>query len=176
MATTGTRSWADQFAARTRAGVGSGLLEILALTGNAELIPFAGGFPDPQTFPADAAARFLAELSDDGEAFQYAPTRGLPGPLDALASRIEAGDGRRPEDDELMLTSGGIEALELIGKSFLDPGDLVVVEGPTYLGGIMAFRSFEAEVIAVALDADGLDVEELDRALMGRSAKLLYAI
>jgi 2-aminoadipate transaminase len=156
--------------------VGSGLLEILALAGNAELIPFAGGFPDPQTFPGAAAAGFLDELRDDPEAFQYAPTRGLPGPLEALADRLESLQGRRPAAGELMITSGGIEALELLGKSFLDPGDLVVVEGPTYLGAIMAFRSFEADVLAVPLDADGLDVEELGRVLERLRPKLLYTI
>ena len=64
-----------------------------------------------------------------------------------------------------MITSGAIEALELVGKSFLDRGDVVVVEAPTYLGAIMAFRSFEAEVVAVPLDEHGLEVDELERRL-----------
>ena len=68
--------------------------------------------------------------------------------------------GRRPADDELLITSGGIEALSLVGKSFLDRGDAVVVEGPTYLGAIMAFRGFEAEVVAVPMDEDGPDLDE----------------
>ncbi|HEX5801075.1 MAG TPA: aminotransferase class I/II-fold pyridoxal phosphate-dependent enzyme, partial [Gaiellaceae bacterium] len=141
----GARRWSELFAARTRADVGGGILEILALAGDTTLIPFAGGFPDPQTFPTAEAAAFLEEVvaSGDSSAFQYAPTRGLPGPLDALAARLESLQGRRPPDDELLITSGGIEALELLGKSFLDAGDAVVVEGPTYLGAIMAFRSFE---------------------------------
>jgi len=85
--------------------------------------------------------------------------------------------GRRPAEDELLITSGGMEALELVGKSFLDRGDTVVVEGPTYLGAIMAFRSFEAEVVAVPLDEDGLDVDELERRLAaGLRPKLLYTI
>ena len=74
-----TARWSELFASRTRAGVGGGLLEILALVGNTELIPFAGGFPDPQTFPSRLAAAYLDELAGDAEAFQYAPTRGLPG-------------------------------------------------------------------------------------------------
>src|SRR3712207_4068131 len=93
----GTR-WSDLFAARTRAEVGGGILEILALAGNTELIPFAGGFPDPQTFPAFQAAAFLDELTARGDlgAFQYAPTRGLAGPREALAQRLETLQGRRP--------------------------------------------------------------------------------
>jgi 2-aminoadipate transaminase len=175
----GARRWSELFAARTRADVGGGILEILALAGDTTLIPFAGGFPDPQTFPTAEAAAFLEEVvaSGDSSAFQYAPTRGLPGPLDALAARLESLQGRRPADDELLITSGGIEALELLGKSFLDAGDAVVVEGPTYLGAIMAFRSFEADVTAFALDDDGLDVDGLARAVAdGLRPKLVYTI
>jgi len=179
MAVTPRTRWSDLFAERTRAGVGGGILEILALAADTKLIPFAGGFPDPQTFPAADAARFLEEIVSTGDlsALQYAPTRGLPGPLDALAQRLEALQGRRPADGELLITSGGIEGLELLGKSFLERGDTVVVEGPTYLGGIMAFRSFEADVVAVGMDEHGLRVDELEQALAnGLRPKLLYTI
>jgi 2-aminoadipate transaminase len=171
--------WSELFAERTRAGVGGGILEILALAADTELIPFAGGFPDPQTFPAAHAQALLAELVATGDlgAFQYAPTRGLPGTRDALAQRLEALQGRRPADEELLVTSGGIEGLELVAKSFLDRGDAVVVEGPTYLGAIMSFRGFEADVAAVGTDEDGLLVDELATALQrGPRPKLLYTI
>jgi 2-aminoadipate transaminase len=167
------------FAARTRGDVGEGIAAILGLLGVPDLISFAGGFPDPVTFPRDRAAALLAEFAANGEslAFQYAPTHGLAGVRDALASRIEQLQGRRPADEELVVTSGGIEALELLGKSFLDRGDLVVVEGPTYLGAIMAFKSFEADVVAVPMDDDGLQVDELERQLEGGlRPKLLYTI
>jgi 2-aminoadipate transaminase len=173
------RSWNDLFAARTRVGVGAGLADILALAGDTTLIPFAGGFPDAQTFPGEAAATLLAELvaAGDASALQYAPTQGLPGPRDVIAERLDAHQGRRPADDEVMITSGTIEALELVGKSFLDAGDVVVVEGPTYLGAIMAFRSFEAEVVAVPMDGEGLQVDELEgRLAAGLRPKLLYTI
>src|SRR3990170_7968487 len=99
--TPASRSWDDLFAARTRGDVGEGIAEILGLLGVPDLISFAGGFPDPQTFPRERASALLREFADAGEAsaFQYAPTRGLAGPLDALAGRIEALDGRRPDDD-----------------------------------------------------------------------------
>jgi 2-aminoadipate transaminase len=160
-----------EFAERTRAGAGDGIAAILGLLGNPDLISFAGGFPDPRTFPAERVAAVIGEL--DASAFQYAPTQGLAGTRDAIASRLE----RRPDDAELLVTSGGIEALELVSKSFLDRGDAVVVEAPTYLGAIMAFRSFEAEVHSVPLDADGLDVESLASLLeSGLRPKLLYTI
>jgi 2-aminoadipate transaminase len=150
-------TWNELLAKRARGDVGGGIAEILALLADSSLIPFAGGFPDPSTFPADFAREALAQL--DASAFQYTPTRGLASALDAVASRIDP----RPADDELMLTSGGIEALELISKSFLDPGDTAIVEAPTYLGAIMAFRSFEAKVVPI------------DRADFA-DAKLLYTI
>ena len=173
------RAWEELFAARTRGGVGEGIAEILALLEVPGLISFAGGFPDPRTFPRDRASQLLAEFAETKEAsaFQYAPTRGLAGPLDALAGRIDSTQGRRPADDELMITSGSIEALELTGKAFLDAGDTVVVEGPTYLGALMAFRGFATQIEVVPLDDDGLRVDELERRLVGGlRPKLLYTI
>jgi 2-aminoadipate transaminase len=174
-----THRWDELFAARTRGNVGEGIADILASLGVPDVISFAGGFPDPLTFPRERASELLAEFAAAGEAsaFQYAPTRGLQGPLDALAGRLEALQGRRPAEDELVITSGAIEALELVAKSFLDRGDEVVVEGPTYLGAIMAFRGFEADVVAVPMDEHGLQVDELDRRLAeGLRPKLLYTI
>ena len=174
-----TRRWDELFAARTRGDVGEGIAAILGFLGVPDLISFAGGFPDPLTFPRERASALLAEFAAAGEAsaFQYAPTRGLAGPLDALAGRLETLQGRRPAEDELLITSGAIEGLELICKSFLDRGDLVVVEGPTYVGAIMAFRGFEAEVVAVPMDEHGLQVDELERRLAeGLRPKLLYTI
>jgi 2-aminoadipate transaminase len=174
-----TDRWEALYAARTRGDVGEGIAAVLGLLGVPDVISFAGGFPDPQTFPRERVSALLGEFAATGEAaaFQYAPTRGLAGTLDAFADRIETLQGRRPAADELVITSGAMEALELIGKSFLDPGDLVVVEGPTYLGAIQAFRSFEATLEAVPLDEDGLQVDELERRLeRGLRPKLVYTI
>jgi 2-aminoadipate transaminase len=174
-----TPHWEEMFAERTRAEVGDGIAQVLAFLAVPDLISFAGGFPDPLTFPRARTQALVTEFAATGEtsAFQYAPTRGLAGPLDALASRIETLQGRRPAEDELLITSGAIEALELVGKAFLERGDTVVVEAPTYLGAIMAFRSFETRVVAVPIDDDGLDVDELGRSLAaGLRPKLAYSI
>jgi len=174
-----TREWSELFAARTRGEVGAGIAEILDLLGVPGLISFAGGFPDPRTFPRQRVASLLQEFAEQGEAnaFQYAPTRGLAGPLDALAGRLETTQGRRPADAELIITSGAIEALELVSRSFLDSGDVVVVEAPTYLGAIMAFRGYEAQIVTAPMDDDGLDVHELEQILArGLRPKLLYTI
>jgi 2-aminoadipate transaminase len=174
-----TARWEALAAVRTRGEVGEGIASVLALLGLPDLISFAGGFPDPETFPRERISSLLQEFAAVGElsAFQYAPTRGLAGTLDAFADRIVTLQGRRPADDELLITSGAIEALELIGKTFLDPSDTVVVEGPTYLGAIQAFRSFEARLVAVPLDEHGLEVDELERQLAGGlRPKLVYTI
>ena len=179
MAVGADRAWSELFAARTRNGAGDGIAAILGLVADSELISFAGGLPDPSTFPAERAAELLRELAaaGDASAFQYAPTQGLAGTRDVLAARLESLQGRRPDESELLVTSGGIEALELVGKSFLDAGDTAVVEAPTYLGAIMAFRSFEAEVAGIGVDGEGLRVDELEARLAdGLRPKLLYTI
>jgi 2-aminoadipate transaminase len=171
--------WDALYAARTRGDVGEGIAAVLGLLGVPGVISFAGGFPDPVTFARERVSALLAEFAATGEAaaFQYAPTRGLAGTLAAFADRIEALQGRRPADDELVITSGAIEALELVGKSFLDAGDVVMVEGPTYLGAIQSFRSFETTLDVVPLDDDGLQVDELERRLdRGLRPKLVYTI
>jgi 2-aminoadipate transaminase len=160
-------------------GSADGLTSILAMATATDLISFAGGFPDPITFAGTELAEIMQRIvsSGDTSALQYAPVAGLPGPRAFLTDRLEAREGYRPHPDELMITSGTIEALELISKSVLDPGDLVFVEGPTYLGAIMAFESFEANVVSVPMDREGLDVEALDRAVRQHGApRFLYSI
>ena len=174
-----TRRWEQLFAERTRGDVGDGIAFVLGFLGRPDLISFAGGFPDPLTFPRERASQLLEEFAANGEAtaFQYTPTRGLAGTLDAVAGRLESVQGRRPDEDELVITSGGIEALELVCKTFLDRGDTVLIEAPTYLGAIMAFRGFEARIEAVPMDEDGLQVDALAALLEGGlRPKLLYTI
>jgi 2-aminoadipate transaminase len=176
--------WVEMFAARTRQEESDALAAILALANARDIISFSGGFPDPATFPGEELADLLRDLlrSGDASVLQYGPTRGLPGLRDYLTTRLESLEGRRPADDELLVTSGGVEALELLGKTFLDPGDRTAVEAPTYLGAIMAFQSFQAEVTGVPMDGDGLVVDaaadalEHPRGRADRRVKLLYTI
>lgn len=176
---TATARWGQIMASRTGAGVGQGLASILALSGATDVISFAGGFPDPATFPGEVLVDILRDLvlKDDASPFQYGPTEGLPGPRDFIAGLLHDRDGRRPQEDELIITSGGVEALELLGKACLDRGDVVLVEAPTYLGAIMAFRSFETDVRTVPIDDEGLRVDLLERVLsLGERPKLMYTI
>jgi 2-aminoadipate transaminase len=171
--------WERALARRARGDAATGLMDILALANAEGIISFSGGFPDPSTFPGPVLAEILGDLitAGDASALQYSPTQGLPGPLAFVRRRLARLEGLEPGDGELMLTSGAIEGLELVSKAFLDPGDLAIVEGPTYLGSIMAFRGFEADIVAVPMDADGFDVETLEDQIARRGRpKLLYTI
>ncbi len=167
------------FARRTGASSADGLTAILHLATATDLISFAGGFPDPSTFPGPVLAEIFQKFVTDGDvsAMQYGPVAGLPGPRSFMIDRLEQREGHRPAENEMMVTSGNIEALELLGKAMLDPGDLVFVEGPTYLGAIMAFQSFEANVVPVGMDDLGLDINRLEETIEEHGKpKFIYTI
>jgi 2-aminoadipate transaminase len=176
---TGVRDW-DSGLARRAKGLGAGeITAILSLAGASDVITFSGGFPDPATFPTgllpDIAARLITE--EPGVALQYSATEGIASVRDYVSGRLAQVQGRTPGAGELMITSGGIDCMELVAKSYLDPGDLVVVEAPTYLGAIMAYRGYEADVRGVPVDGDGLRVDVLASQLAeGLRPKILYTI
>jgi 2-aminoadipate transaminase len=168
--------WAARFARRTSMA-GDALTAILSLAANTEVITFSGGFPAPETFPVDTLRQLTTELLDDdvAVALQYSPTEGLPSVRATVSDMLSMAQGRTPED--ILITSGGIEALQLLARTFIDSGDLVLVEAPTYLGAIMAFAGFEAEVAGIGIDDGGLRVDELEATLAaGKRPKLLYVI
>jgi 2-aminoadipate transaminase len=173
------RDWDAGLARRTRALGGGEITAILALAGSSDVITFSGGFPDPATFPADVLADIAARLitQDRGVALQYSATEGIASVRDYVSSRLASVEGRPPGPGEMMITSGGIDCMELIAKSYLDAGDAVVVEAPTYLGAIMAFRGYEADVRSVPVDGDGLRTDVLaDLLAAGLRPKILYTI
>ena len=173
------RDWTASFARRTQTLGGGEITAILSLAGATDVITFSGGFPDPATFPRDVLGEIAARLiaTDVAVALQYSPTEGLPGLRDYVAGRLESQQGRRPAAGELMITSGGIDCMELVAKSLVDTGDVVVVEAPTYLGAIMAFRGYEADLRGVPMDDEGMRVDVLaDLLATGVRPKLLYTI
>ena len=138
-----------------------------------------GGFPNPQTFPTDELDAIAARvLNDDAAvALQYTPCDGIPSVREYLLDRQEQQQGRRPERAELIVTSGGMECIALMCQALVDPGDTIAVEGPTYLGALMAFAAAEAETVAIAMDEDGLDVDAVEERLAaGAHPKFLYTI
>ena len=173
------RDWSAGLARRAKALGGGEITAILALAGATDVITFSGGFPDPATFPAGALAEIAAALitREAGVALQYSATEGLAGVRDYVSGRLAALEGRAPGPGELMITSGGIDCMELVAKSYVDAGDVVAVEAPTYLGAIMAFRGYEADVRGVPVDGDGMRVDLLaDQLAAGLRVKILYTI
>ena len=166
------------FARRAQNQAAAELTTILA-GAPAGVLSLAGGFPNPATFPSELLDELVARLVRDepGVALQYAPCEGIPSLREYLIDRQEATQGVRPEFDELVVTSGGMECIALACQSLIDPGDTVAVEAPTYLGALMAFDRYEAEVEGIPIDGDGLLVDALEERLAGGLApKLLYVI
>jgi 2-aminoadipate transaminase len=170
--------WSTRLARRTHGRDGT-LSAILALANARGVINFSGGFPDHSLFPTDTLQAIVDKLlhDDASVALQYAPSEGIASTRELLRDQLEQRQGRRPADDELMVTSGGIDAITLIAKSMLDPGDVVVVEEPSYVGAVAGFTGFDARVVGVPMGPDGLDVDAFAALLAdGLAPKLLYTI
>jgi 2-aminoadipate transaminase len=168
----------DLLAQRARNRDGAELATILAGSPPG-VLSMTGGFPNPATFPTDVLDEIAARVvrDDPAVALQYTPCEGLPSVREYLLDRQVQLQGRRPERAELIVTSGGMECIALACRSFVDPGDAVAVEAPTYLGALMAFASAEADVHEIPMDADGLRVDALEERLAaGLRPKFLYVI
>jgi 2-aminoadipate transaminase len=173
--------WSRRFARRGTVASGE-LTAILSLVGSADTITFSGGFPAAETLPAERVAPIVAELlaKDGARTLQYTPTEGLATSRAAITELVVQTQGVRPDLAGTLVTSGGIEALSLLTRVFLEPGDSVVVEAPTYLGAIMGFASSGAELVGIPMDDGGMQVDELERLLAARGGrpapKLCYVI
>jgi DNA-binding transcriptional MocR family regulator len=150
--------------------------------GRADLISFAPGYPDPDTFAWDAYRNIADDLlrAREPDTLQYGPTRGYAPLLEALVPRLRR-QGVACTTDDLLLTTGSQQALDLVTRLFVDPGDVVLVELPTFTGAIAAFRSAGARLVGVRQEADGLDLAHLDEVLAierahGARVKFLYVI
>ncbi len=170
--------FAPVFARRTRLRGGDELTTILA-GAPPGVLSMTGGFPNAATFPTGELDEIAARLvrDDAAVALQYTPCAGIASVREYLADRQEQVQGRRPEPAELIVTSGGMECIALMCQALIDPGDTIAVEGPTYLGALMAFGGAEAGVVAIPMDDDGLRVDALaERLAAGLRPKFLYTI
>ncbi len=168
--------WTERFAQRTQRMRSSAVRELLKLTEQPDVISFAGGLPAPDVFPVDqfqeSTCRLLKEHGT--RALQYGTTEGYR-PLREMIVRHSARYGIVIEPENVLITSGSQQALDLIGKVFINPGDHLVVERPTYLGALQAWNAYQAEYINVVMDEDGIRPEELDAALR-KGPKFIYAL
>jgi len=166
-----------QFADRLQNVETSAIRELFKLLGKPGIISFAGGFPDPALFDAQGiAAASAAVLADNpGPVLQYGATEGY-GPLREAISRFMAGKGSTVAPDGLIVTTGSQQALDLIGKTMISPGDKIIVEAPTFLATIQCFRLYGAHIIGAPIDADGVDVDKLEALITQHQPRLVYLI
>ena len=147
------------------------------------MISFAGGLPDPNTFPVEAFASCANVLSRDGRTvLQYGASEGYPPLRDAILDMMATRLGYRPAPGELLVTSGSQQAVDLIGRALLDPGDVVILEAPTYPGTLHCLRNAGARFALVPSDGGGMQVEKLSEVFTrvtettGREPKLIYTV
>jgi 2-aminoadipate transaminase len=174
--------WHNLYARRAEAMRASDIREILKITAQPEVISLAGGLPAPELFPIDEYRRaFEWVLETEGSvALQYGPSEGYRPLREFLVRRLET-FGIHSSVEDILVTNGSQQALDLIGKILLDPGDAVLVEKPTYLGAIQAFNQYQASYAVVPMDDEGMRVDEVERVLgerarTGAPVKFIYAI
>lgn len=169
----------DRLAGRMQTLKSSAIREILKLASKPDVISFAGGLPAPELFPLDeiraASDRVLERVGQ--RALQYGPTEGVPDLRALIAERASAADpDAEPVDPEqVLVTTGSQQALDLLAKALIDPGDPIVTENPSYLGALQAFRLFQATYWTVDMDDEGAIPSELEP-LLARSPKFAYIL
>ncbi|GJM40910.1 MAG: aminotransferase [Ardenticatenaceae bacterium] len=168
--------WHHRYAQRTQRMGSSMIRELLKLTQRPDIISFAGGLPAPEMFPVEAfeAASSRVLQAHGSQALQYSTTEGYL-PLRELIVEKMGRYGIEASVDNVLITSGSQQALDLIGKLLINPGDLILTERPTYLGAIQAWRAYQAEFSSVPIDQDGLRVDLLEEALCG-GPKFMYVL
>lgn len=168
-----------QYANRTSRLKASEIRELLKLTEKPEIISFAGGLPAPELFPLEKIAEATANvLKSKGEiALQYASTDGYPQLREIILNERVKPTGVDCTIDNIMLTNGSQQALEFSAKLFINKGDIIAVESPSYLGAINAFLPYEPEFLEVPMDENGMIVDELEQAIQnGTNVKMIYTI
>jgi 2-aminoadipate transaminase len=170
------------FARRTRGVNSSAMRDLMAVTAQPNVISLAGGLPDTTTFPAEDFAALMARVAVDSSAaaLQYGPTEGMDDVRRAIVT-VMAAEGMRVEEDDLLVTTGGQQVIDLMCRTFLDPGDVVIAEGPTYPGAVPCFTAFQADVVQIEMDADGMRIDVLEDTLErlrvdGKRPKFIYTV
>jgi 2-aminoadipate transaminase len=181
----GTRDlerYAGLFAERTTVMRSSAMRDLMAITARPEVISLAGGLPDTSTFPPQSFAAQMTRIAQESaaEALQYGPTEGFEETKDCILEVMGA-EGMLPDPDDIIVTTGGQQGIDLVTKTLVDPGDVVICEAPTYPGAVPVFCSYQADVVQVECDEDGMDIDVLERLLgelrtEGRRPKFIYSV
>ncbi len=167
-----------QFADRLNNVETSAIRELFKLLGKPGIISFAGGFPDSAMFDVEGirAASNAALAEEPGAALQYGATEGYNPLREQLAAFMTAKGATDVAADNLIVTTGSQQALDLLGKTLISPGDKVIVEGPTFLATIQCFRLYGAELISAPIDGNGVKTDELEKLIAEHKPKFVYLI
>jgi 2-aminoadipate transaminase len=174
--------YAGLFAARTRGMKSSAMRDLMAVIARPEVISLAGGLPDTAAFPKETLAAVMGRIARESsaEALQYGPTEGMTGAKKCIAE-VMAAEGIRADLDDMIVTSGGQQVIDLVARALVDPGDVIVAEAPTYPGAVPVFSSYQADVVQIEMDSDGMRVDLMEETLdrlerEGRRPKFIYTI
>lgn len=173
----GRGDWESRYAGRARRMRSSAIRELLKVTEMPEMISFGGGMPAPEMFPLEAFQSACQHVlrTQGPQALQYGPTEGYAPLRRYLADRLGA-YGLPAGPDNILLTNGSQQALDLLGKVFIDGRQPVCVERPTYLGALQAWRPYGARYCAVALTEDGMDMDDLQDVIQRHRPKFVYVL
>lgn len=165
------------FAHRMEGMQPSSIREILKVTAEPDVISFAGGLPAPELFPVQeiraAAEKALVEMGP--QSMQYGRTEGIASLREKIAAEMQR-RGVACTAEDVLITTGSQQALDLLGKLFIDPGDVILTEKPTYLAAVQAFRCFEPRFIGIPMDENGLIPEAVDESAKRHNPKFLYTV
>ena len=170
---------AIKFAKRMEGLKGSEIRELLKLTEKPEVISFAGGLPAPELFPVEEMKEISRIVLDESgtQALQYSTTEGFQPLREQIAKRMNSKNKTNITSNDILITNGSQQGLDFAGKVFLDEGDIVLCESPSYLGAINAFKAYRANFIEVPTDNNGMIMEELEKILETTdNVKMIYVI
>jgi 2-aminoadipate transaminase len=171
----------ELFAARTGGMKSSAMREMMALTERPDVISLAGGLPDTSTFAPELYAKLMAQVAGEtARALQYGPTEGMTATVGCIVE-VMAREGTLVDPANVLVTTGGQQVIDLVCKTLIDPGDVIVAEAPTYPGAVPTFSAYQAEVEQIEIDADGMPIDALESTLdrlqaEGRRPKFIYTI
>jgi 2-aminoadipate transaminase len=156
--------------------------DLMAVIARPEVISLAGGLPDTGAFPKETLAAVMGRIAmeSSAEALQYGPTEGLAGAKDCIVE-VMAAEGIRADPDDMIVTAGGQQVIDLVARALIDPGDVIVAEAPTYPGAVPVFSSYQADTVQIDMDSDGMRIDLMEEALdrlerEGRRPKFVYTI
>ncbi len=174
--------YARLFAERTHHMRSSAMRDLMALTARPEIISLAGGLPDTSSFPKETFAEIMQEIATNhlAESLQYGPTEGFDHTKHHIV-KIMAEEDMDVDTEDIIVTTGGQQVIDLVTKTFVDPGDVIICEAPTYPGAVPVFSSYQADVVQIETDSDGMRIDLLEREIArleseDRIPKFIYVI